>query len=79
MKWNNNVLKEDDVLFSERDSEARNDTGQDIEQFSRTVELVSLVNQSVETFVHRLSNHFSPWYQLSIELVKDIFEIVSFD
>jgi len=68
VKWNNNVLEKDDMLVSERDGEARNDTSQDIEQFSRTVELVSLVDQGVETFVHRLSNHFSPWYQLYTKL-----------
>jgi len=68
VKWNNNVLEKDDMLVSERDGEARNDTSQDIEQFSRTVELVSLVDQGVETFVHRFSNHFSPWYQLHTKL-----------
>ena len=37
------------------------------------------MDQSIEAFVHRLTDHFSSWHQLGVELVKDVFEEISLD
>jgi hypothetical protein len=45
MKRNNNIFKEDNMLISERDSESTDDTSENIEKFSGTIELMGLVDQ----------------------------------
>jgi hypothetical protein len=52
MKWDNNIFKEDNMLISERNGETTDDTCEDIEEFSCTVEFVVLVNQGIEAFIH---------------------------
>lgn len=59
-----NILEENNVLVTEGDSETRDDTGKDVKELSSTVELVGLVDQSEETFVNSLSDHFSAGHQL---------------
>jgi len=78
MKRNNNISEENNMLISEWDSKSRNDTCKDIKKLSSTIELVSLLDQKMEAFVHCLSNHLSSWDKLSIELMQDVLEVVSF-
>ena len=65
MKWDDHILEENHVLVPEWHGEARDDRGEDVEKLSRAVELVCLVNQGVEALIDGLSDHLSPWYQLS--------------
>ena len=77
MKWNDNVLEEDDMLISERNSKSTNDTCQNVEKLSGTVEFVILVNQCKEALVDGLTDHFSSWDELSVQLVKNVLQVVS--
>jgi len=52
MKRNNDVVEEDNMLISERDSESTNDTGKDIQQLGGSVELMVFMDKSEETLVH---------------------------
>ena len=79
MKRDDNILEEYNVLVAEWYSEATDDASEDVKQFSSTVKLVCLVNQGIEGFIDRLSDHLSTRNQLCVELVQDIFEIISFD
>jgi hypothetical protein len=45
VKWNNNILEENDVFISQRYSKTTNNTGQDIEKLGSTIELVGLMDQ----------------------------------
>ena len=72
MKWNNDILEEDYVFISQRNSEATDNTCQNIQEFGRTIEFVILVNECKELLVDSLSNHFSSWNQFSIELMKNV-------
>ena len=74
-----NILEEDYVFFSEWDGESTDNGGKDIEKFGGTIELMVLVDQCEEALVYGLSNHLSSWYKLSIELMKDVLEVVSLD
>ena len=65
MKWDDHILEENHVLVPEWHGEARYDRGEDVKKLSRAVELVRLVNQGVEALIDGLSDHLSPWYQLS--------------
>ena len=77
MEWDDNVLEKDNMLISQWDSETRNNTGKDIKKFGSAIELMCLLDQQKEAFVHCLSNHFSSWNQFSIKLVKNVFKIIS--
>lgn len=79
MKRDDNILEEYNMLIAERYSEATDDASEDVKQFSSTVKLMCLVNQGIEGFIDRLSDHLSTRNQLCVELVQDIFEIISFD
>lgn len=79
MQWDDDVLEEDHVLISQWDGETTNDTGKDIKELSSTVELMGFVDQSEETLVDSLSNHLSSWDKFSVELVKDVLKVVSFN
>lgn len=37
------------------------------------------MNQGVECLIHRFTNHLAARHQLSVELVKNIFKVVTFD
>jgi len=78
MKGDDDGLEEVDVLFSQGDSETTDNTSQNIQKFSSTVEFVVFVDESVEAISDGLSNHFSSGDELGIESVKDILEIFSF-
>ena len=69
MQWDDDVLKENDVLISERHSESTDDTCQNVQELSSTVELVVFVDQGEETLVNSLSNHLSSWDKLGIQLM----------
>jgi len=77
MKRNNDISEEDNMLISEWDSKSRNDTCKDIKELSSTIELVSLLDQKMEAFIHCLSNHLSSWDKFSIELMQNVLEVVS--
>lgn len=77
VKGDDDVFEEDNVLVSQRHSETRNNRGKNIEQFSSTVELVSFMDQGVEAFVDRFSDHLSAGHQLCVELVKNVLQVVT--
>ncbi len=77
MQWNDNILEENDVFIPERNCETTNDTGENIEEFSSTIEFVSFMDQSEETLVDGLSKHFSSGDQFGIELVKNVLQVIS--
>ena len=79
MKRNDNVREEDDMLISQWDGETTDDTGKNVEELSSTVELVVLVNECKEALVDGLSNHLSSRHELGVQLVQDVFQVVSFD
>ena len=79
MEWDDNVLEENNMLISEWDSESTNDTGQDIEKLGSSIELMVFMDKGEEALVHSLSNHFSSWNQLCIELMKNVLKIISLD
>jgi len=45
MKRDDNILEENDVFISEWYSKPTNDTGEDVEKLSSSIELVGLVNK----------------------------------
>lgn len=65
MERDDNILEEYNVFISERDSKARNDARKNIQQLSRSVELVSLMNQREEHFVDRFADHLASGYELN--------------
>ena len=78
MEGDNDGLEEVDVVFSQGDGETADDTSQNIQKFSSTVEFVVFVDKSVEAISDGLSDHFSSGDELSVESMKDILEIFSF-
>ena len=64
MEWDNDILEKDDMLVSQRDCKATDDTGEDIEKLSSSIEFMSLMDQTIEALIHSLSDHLSPWHQL---------------
>ena len=79
MQRNDDVLEKDDVLISKGDSESTDNTRQNVEELSCTVELVVLVDQCEETFVDSLTDHLSSWDELGIQFVQNVLKVVSFD
>ena len=77
VKWDNDILEENDVFVSQRNGEPTDDTGKDIKKFCSTVKFVGLVDEGEEAFVDGLSNHLSSWHQFGVELVKDVLQVVS--
>lgn len=59
------ILEEYNVFISEKDSKPRNDARKNIQQLSRSVELMSLVNQREEHFVDRFADHLASGYELN--------------
>lgn len=66
MKRNDNVREEDDMLISQWDGETTDDTGENVEELSSTVEFVVLVNECKEALVDGLSNHLSSRHELGV-------------
>lgn len=77
MKRNDNVLEEDDMLISQWNSESTDDTCQNVEKLGGTVEFVILVDKCKETLIDGLTDHFSSWNKLGVQLVKNVLEVVS--
>jgi len=65
------------MLISERNSKTTNYTSKNVEKLSSAIEFVGLMNERVEALINSLSDHLSPWDQLSIELMENILEVVS--
>lgn len=70
MKWDDDSLEEINVLLSQWDSKTADNASQNIEKLSSSVELVVLMDESIETVGDRLSNHLSSWDELTIHLRK---------
>ena len=77
MQGNDDGLEEDDMLFSKGDGKSTDNAGEDIKELGCSIEFVCFVNQCVETIVDGLSDHCSPWNELSIKPVEDVLEILS--
>ena len=77
MEWDDDVLEENDVLISKWNSKTTDDTGQDIEELSSTIELMVLVDKSEEALVDGLTNHLSSWHKFGIKLVENVLKVVS--
>jgi hypothetical protein len=75
---NDDCLEEDHMLLSEGDSEARNYTGQDIQQLRSAIKLEVLVDKAVEAVGDSLADHFPPGHQLGIQPVQNVFQILPF-
>lgn len=52
VKWDNDVLEEDDVLFTEGHGKTTNDTCQNIKKLGSTIEFMVLMNESKEALIH---------------------------
>ena len=74
---NDDVLEEQDVLVSQRHSKARDDRGLDVENLGRAVELMTLMHESEEALIHCFSNHLAPRYELCVQFVQNVFEVVA--
>lgn len=66
---NDDIFKENDMFFSQRNSKTRDDTCQDIKQFRSSIELESFMNETVEAIVDGLSDHFSSGDKFGIKSV----------
>ena len=67
------------MFITQRHCETRDNTGEDVQQFGCSVELVGLMNKCEETFVDGLTNHFSAGHKFGVKLMKDVLQVVSFD
>ena len=77
MQRDDDVLEEDHVLVSQRDSETTDDTGQDVQQLSCSVEFVNFVDQGKEALVDCLPDHLSSRNQFGVQLVEDVLQVIS--
>jgi hypothetical protein len=75
---NDNILEENDMLFSERYSKPTDDTGKNVKQLRCTIELESLMDQRVEAIVDCLTNHFSSGHKFGIQAMKNVLEVLPF-
>ena len=66
MERDDNVLEEDYMLISERNSESTDNASQNIKKLCSPVELMVLMNKCEELLVDSLSNHFTSWNELGI-------------
>lgn len=72
MERNDDSFEEINVFFSQRNSKTTDNTSQDIQKFSSSIEFIVLMDKCIETISDSLSNHLSPWNELSIESMKNI-------
>ena len=79
MKRDDDVLEENHVFISERDGESTNDTGQNVQKLSGTIEFVGFMDESEKALVNGLSDHLSSWHKLSVQVVENIRKIVPLD
>lgn len=77
MERDDNVLEKNDVFVPKWDSESTDDTCENIEKFCGTIKFVSFVDQGVEALINCLSNHLSSWNKFGVQLVQDVFEVIS--
>jgi len=77
MEGNDDILEENNMFISERDSESTNDTCEDIQKFSSTIKFVGLMNEEMEALVDSLPDHLSSWNKLSVKFMKNILKIIS--
>ena len=79
MQWDDNVLEEDNVFISEWDGESTDNTRQNVEELSGTIEFMVFMDKSEETLVNCLSDHFSSWHKFGVQFMKYILKIVPLD
>ena len=77
MEWNDDVLKEYNVLISQRYSKSTDYASQNIEKLSSTIEFVVLVDQGEEALVDGFTYHFSSWYEFGVQLMQNVLQVVS--
>ena len=77
MKRDDNILEEDNMLISKWYSKTTDDTGEDVEKLSSSIELVGLVNKGVEALIDSLSYHLSSWNKFGVKFVKNVLQVVS--
>ena len=77
VQWDDDVLEKDHMLISQGHRESTDDTGQNIEELGGSIEFMVFVDQSKETLVYGLSDHLSSWNKLSVQLMKNVLEVVS--
>jgi hypothetical protein len=78
MQWDYVFLKKDHMLFSKGNSKPTDDTRHYVQELCCAVELVNFMNQSEECLINGLPYHLSPRHKLSVQFMKNVFEIVSF-
>jgi hypothetical protein len=69
VEWNNDIFKENDVLFSQGHSETWNNACKNIKQLRCTIELESFVNQTVEAIINCFPYHFPSRHKLCVKSV----------
>lgn len=67
------------MFISKRYCETTDNTCEDIQKLGSTVEFVGFMDKGKEALIDSLSDHLSSWYQFSIKLMKNIFQIISLD
>lgn len=79
MEGDDDVLEEDYVFISKGDGESTDDTGQDVEELSGTIEFMVFMDESEETLVYCLSDHFSSWNEFGVQFMKNVLKVISLD
>ena len=79
MEGDDDGLEEGHVLFSQWYSKATDDTGQNVQKLSSSIEFIIFMDKIIKTLIHCFSNHFSPRDEFGVQFVKDIFQIIPFD
>jgi len=77
VEWNDDVLEEDNVLISKRNSESTDNASQNVKELCCTIELVVLMDQREEALVDGFTNHFSSWNEFGVQLMQNVLEVVS--
>ena len=79
MEGNDDIFEEDDVLISKWNSESTDYTSQYVKKLSCSIEFMVFMDKCKETLVHCFSDHFSPWNQLCVKFMKNVFKVISLD
>ena len=79
VKWDNNIREENDVFVSKRYCKTTDNTCQDVQKFGSAVEFVGFMDEGKEALIDSLSDHLPSWHQFCIELMQNVFQIVSLD
>lgn len=67
MEWNNDIFEESNMFIPERHCKARDDAGQDIQEFRGAIKLESLVYETIETVIDGFPYHLPPGHKFGIQ------------